>query len=99
MRTFKDLNLEPLVLDNFTDPKIDIKEVINKEIIIHAFKIKPSKFKDKNYLDIQIEFNKEKRVLWIEGILLTHYLKKAKEKDGFPFIVTIIRPSGAYEFR
>jgi hypothetical protein len=67
MKKFSDLNIK-VNTRSFEGDKIKISKVLNKEIIIHEFRIEDSKvFKDKGNgkcLYLQISFKDEKHVIF-----------------------------------
>jgi hypothetical protein len=87
----------------FTGDKIKMKKILDKEIIVHDFKIEKSKFaetgNDKR-LDLQIELNGTKHVTWTSSGYLMDTLQKMSKSD-FPFITTITQlkeENERYEF-
>jgi hypothetical protein len=63
---------------------------LNQPIIIHAFKIVPSKFNENGKrLDMQITYNNEKRLLWTSAGGLIDIIQQIAESD-FP-LETIIK--------
>lgn len=44
MKNFKDLNIQPSATQSFTGDKVKMHKVLNREIVVHDFKIEPSKF-------------------------------------------------------
>ena len=62
MNTFNDFGITT-TQKAFTGNKINIELLFNKEIIVHAYKIEPSKFEGKgDRLVIQFTLNDEKRI-------------------------------------
>jgi hypothetical protein len=75
-------------IDAFVGNSIGIKRVLNKRIVVCKFKIGPSKYSGER-LDLQIEFDGEKRVLWTGSKGLIEQIKLVPA-NGFPFSTTII---------
>lgn len=101
MKSFKDLGIKRALTDNFIGNKIEMDNIINCEIIIHRYAIKPSKStrsKNPNCLYLQIEYNGELRVTWKGSSNLMSLLAKI-DPDDFPFKTTIVKePMGGYDF-
>ncbi len=99
MNSFKDFGIQPSV-KKFVGDKIKIKKVLNVEIVIHHFNIGPSDFPDKGNgkrLDIQIEMDGTKYLLWTGSVQLQDMMLQVSE-TGFPF-TTIIKEDGeSYKF-
>lgn len=91
MKKFSNLQVEQP--DRFTGDKIQIYDVINREIIVKSFKIGESNFKDKGNgqrLDLHIEINGTERLLWTGSTILMDQIKQVSA-DDFPFTTTIIK--------
>ena len=77
----------------FVGDKTRIQKVLNKEIIVHAYKLEPSKHvKDKGTgqcLHLQISFDDEKRIMFTSAIGMIEAIQQIP-KDQFPF-TTIIK--------
>lgn len=67
--------------------KIKLDDVLNQEIEILAISIKTSKYKDKDYLTIQLTFNDKKYVSFTGSGVLIDQLTKYKAE--LPFFTTI----------
>lgn len=77
--------------------KIKISKVLNKEIKVLAFQVKKSKIeKDGFYIQMQIEVDDERKVLFTNSSVLKDQLEKYK--DNLPFITTIIQPKKYFSF-
>jgi len=73
--------------------------VLKKKIIIHDFAVKPSKYgANKDCLHLQIEFEEERRVMFITATYLTEVLNVIP-KSSFPFEATIVNPEGYFRFK
>jgi len=95
MNNFKDLQVTQKTA-GFEGEKIKISKILNTEIIIHDFKLGPSKY-DGERLDMQITYKEEKRLVWTSS----HYLADALQqipKDKFPILTTIVEIDDRYVF-
>lgn len=83
----------------FEGDKIKIERVLNREIVIHNFKIVPSKYPDKNdkCLHMQVSVDNRKHVIFCTGVALQIILNKIPKED-FPFATTIVKENMRYEF-
>ena len=97
MHNFSDLNIKAEV-NNFVGDKIAVDKIINKAIIVHDFKIQPSKhFSGTDMLMLQIEKSNEKRVVFSGSKYLIDQISRVP-KDKFPFTATIRHDNDYYEF-
>jgi hypothetical protein len=99
MKKFSDLNIKPKH-DLFVGDKIKMLKVLNQEIIVHAYKIKESKFQKENFekcLQIQIEFKGEKHVLFTGSKVLAETIQQVKQ-ENLPFITTITKEGETFQF-
>lgn len=100
MNSFKDFNIKPAV-KGFVGDKIKIGKLLNKEIIVHSYKIADSKFgekdKDNKCLHLQVEMGGTKYVVFTGSLGLMDIIRKIPE-SSFPFISTIIEENERYEF-
>lgn len=86
-----------------TGNKIKITKILNKEIVIHHFKVVDSKieeFKKKGTgkcLHMQISFNNEMHVVFTSGTALIEVIQQIP-LDKFPFASTIIEENDRYIF-
>lgn len=96
MKSFKDFGIKP-DHKGFVGDKIKINKVLNREIIVHDFKIEDSKFEGKR-LDMQIQIGENMHVLWTGSKVLMDMIKQVPKVD-FPFTVTIVRENESYEFQ
>ena len=98
MKNFKDLGVSPTkpVLQG---EKIKIDRVLNKEIIVHSYEIKDSKYDRGNgkCLYIQIELDGQKRVLFTGSGVLMETIQKVPA-DAFPFTTTIVKDNDRFQF-
>lgn len=98
MKQFSDFGIK-LKNSHFVGDKIRIAKVFNREIIIHGYKIEPSKFKDKseNRLCLQIELNNEKHIIFTSSTVLKDQITQVTD-DLFPFRATITQVGEHFEF-
>lgn len=100
MKNFKDFGIKTSPDDGFTGDKIKIDRIINREIIVHKFKIEDSKYKEKGSkkcLTLQISINDSKHIVFSGSKSLMDLIGQVPE-DGFPFIATIIKENERLEF-
>lgn len=98
MKKFKDLNIENTV--HLVGDKISIEKILNREIIVHCFKIVDSKFsknKSGKCLNLQIEIAGIKHVVFTGSDVLIDQIKQVPEAD-FPFTATIVKTMKYFEF-
>lgn len=96
--SFKDLNIEPIEETGFKGDKIKMDRILNRQILIHKFEIKPSKFDDGKRLDLQIELNGTLHVTWTGSNNLMTTIKKIPD-TAFPVETTIEKKdNGSYAF-
>lgn len=67
-----------------------MKNILDKEIIVHDYKKGPSKYESGTRLDLQITYQGEKRVTWTSSASLIEMIGGVK-KDDFPFSAKIIK--------
>lgn len=80
--------------------KIEMFKVLNKEIKVWGYEIKPSKYPDKGNgkcLYMQIEIDGLKRVLFTGSGVLMETLELVP-KDAFPFTTTIVKENERFQF-
>ena len=66
--------------------KKKIPDILNQDIIVKAFSVKPSKY-ESNYLTIQFEQNGELFIVFTGSTILTEQLKE--NEDKLPFVAQI----------
>lgn len=100
MNKFSQFGIE-IEENGFVGDKIKMYKIVNKEIVIHDFKIEDSKiYKDRGTckcLHMQISFNNEKHVVFTSSSGLIDAIQKVP-KDGFPFTTTIIQENERLRF-
>lgn len=98
MKNFKDLGIKAQV-KSFVGKKIKISKVLNRPIKVLDFKIDESIYgENKLCLHLQIEFEKEKRVIFTGSNTLMNMIKQVQSTD-FPFQTTIVEEDERFEFR
>jgi hypothetical protein len=78
-----------------------MSKILNREIVVHAFKIEDSKvFKEKGSgkcLQLQISFNNEKYVVFTGASGLIEVIQQIPA-NGFPFTTTIAQENERFIF-
>lgn len=91
MTRFSDLGIS-IKTKGFEGDKIQIHKILNKEVKVLAYEIKPSKFTEKGNgkcLYVQLEDNNGKRVLFTGSVTLMDLIEQVP-KHSFPFTTTIV---------
>ncbi|WP_346236133.1 hypothetical protein ABDK00_017000 [Niabella insulamsoli] len=98
MHSFSDLNIQP-TYNSFQGNKIDIDDLLNKKITVHAYKIGDSKYERGNgkCLTMQITVDQELRVVFSGSTHLQQTIEMVP-KDKFPFTTTIIKKNKCHQF-
>lgn len=98
MNCFKEFGIKASS-KNFEGDKIKIDRIINKEIIVEAFKIEDSKYDKGNgkCLHLQIWVDNAKRVVFTGSATLMEMIDKVPA-DKFPFKTTIVKESDRFQF-
>lgn len=94
-RRFSELGIKPS-LNHFTGEKLKINKVLNKEITVIDYNVKPSNFKG-DCLQLQIAVGDKKHVLFTGSTVLIETIKMV-DKTHFPFETIIIEENDHYEF-
>lgn len=87
----------------FEGDKVKVERILNREIVVHDFKIDESKvkaFREKGSaqcLSLQISYNNEMHVLFTGSVVLIDQIKQVP-KDKFPFTTTIIKENDRLKF-
>lgn len=84
----------------FVGEKIRLAKVLNTEIMVHGYYIKPSKYPEKGSdkcLWLQISVDGKKYVSFSIAKLLMEAIQKVHE-DSFPFTTKIINDNDSYVF-
>jgi hypothetical protein len=100
MNSFSQFNIK-IAAKNFEGDKIKMSKILNRQIVVHAFKIEDSKvFKDRGTgkcLHLQISVNNEKHIVFTGATGLLDAIEKIPN-DGFPFSTTIKQDAERYLF-
>lgn len=100
MNQFSQFNIK-ISARGFEGDKIKISKILNREIVVHHFKIEDSKvFKQKGSckcLELQISVNDEKHVVFTSSSGLIEQITQVQE-SGFPFKTIIIEENDRYIF-
>lgn len=86
--------------NHFVGEKIKVQKILNVQILVHDYQIRPSKYPEKgydNYLQIQITYENKKYVVFTVSKILMEMIKLVP-KDKFPFITKIVNNNDSYEF-
>lgn len=77
--------------------KMQIGDILNKEIIVKAFRIMPSKcVRDKDCLQLQFELEGKTYIIFSNSSVLMKQMNKYQDK--LPFIATIKKVGSYYTF-
>ena len=87
VKSFKDLTINKPTQAHFTGNKIKIKKILNLPIVVHDYKIGPSKY-DGNCLQMQISLNDTKHVVFTGSKNLMDIIQQVQPQD-LPFTATI----------
>lgn len=99
MNSFKDFGIKA-PMPAYAGDQIKINKILNKQIIIHRYRIEESKFKDKGNgkrLDMQIEMNDILYIVWTSSVVLQETIKQIPAAN-FPFTTTIVLENERFEF-
>jgi hypothetical protein len=97
-KRFSELNVKV----NYTrliGQKQNLRNVLEKEITVHAFLIKPSKYPGKSDRCLYLQYNHEGKMY--VSFSIAKYLMETLEclpETAFPFITTISNKNEIYEF-
>lgn len=100
MNSFNDIGIETSS-NCFVGDKIKIAKILNKDIIIHNFRIEQSKYpknKSGKCLHLQIEIDGDKKVLFTGSDILISTMEKVKG-EHLPIMCKIIQEGEHYEFK
>ena len=101
MNDFKNFNIKPTPTKCFVGTKIKMSKILNKQIIVHDFKVEESKiFKDKGKpecLHLQIEVDNLKHVVFTSALGMIDAIKKVP-KESFPFTTIIVEENERFIF-
>lgn len=98
MKTFSELGIKD-EKKRFIGTKVDVFDIFNQEIEVHAFKVEPSTI-GKDYdkcLHLQFKMNDNMHVAFIGSKNLVDTIEQVKPED-FPFKTTIRKKDKRYLF-
>jgi hypothetical protein len=99
MTKFSDLGITSKV-ETFIGKKISPRKIIDKDIKIFSYKIKPSKYPEKGNgkcLCLQIEYESEKRIVFTGSVFLMDLIEQVP-LGKFPLYTKIIEDNERYVF-
>jgi hypothetical protein len=97
MKNFKDMNIT-VAARAFVGDSLKIERLLNREIVVHHFKITESTKKvGTKCLYLQLEIDGQKRVLFTGAIALLEAIQKVPA-ESFPFTTTIVKDNERFEF-
>lgn len=97
MRQFKEFGIKAPV-NGFIGDKIKIGRLLNREIVIHDYRIKPSKYEGNDKcLHLQISIEGTKHVVFTGSAVLMKMIGEVP-KENFPFQTTIVKENEHFEF-
>lgn len=96
MKNFKDFGIKT-ESNSFTGDKIKISKILNRQITVHNYKIEDSKHNAGKCLNLQIELNGTKHVVFTGSVVLADQIIKIPE-DGLPFSTIIVEENDRYQF-
>jgi hypothetical protein len=97
MKKFKDMGITPS-RKGFVGDKREINQILNREIVVHEYKVEPSKYKEGSpCLHMQFEMNGSMHVLFLGSKSLIEMIDQVPKKD-FPFLTTIIKENQKFVF-
>jgi hypothetical protein len=97
MKKFSQFNVQP-VSKIFEGDKIKMSKILNREIIVHDFKLEDSKcFRDGKCLYLQISVGGVKHIVFTSACGMIEVITQIPE-DGFPFETTIIQEGERFLF-
>jgi hypothetical protein len=102
MNKFSQFNIKT-TSKGFDGDKIKMERILNREIVVHDFKIEDSKVKafqergSGKCLHLQISLNNEMHVIFTSASVLMAVIHQIP-KDKFPFTTTIIKENERFKF-
>jgi hypothetical protein len=86
------------VTKNFIGNKIKITDILNRDIIVHYYKIEDSKiFKGGKCLYAQVSVDETKRIIFTSSSGLVKKIQQIN-KNNFPFRTKIVENNKKFEF-
>ncbi len=98
MKSFSELGIQSNK-NYFVGDKVKIMKVLNREIIIHNYKIEKSQYpknKSGNVCTLQIEINNEKMIIFTGSDFIMQQIVQVKEED-LPIATTIVKIGEHFE--
>jgi len=102
MHSFSQFGIK-VVTKSFTGDKIKISKIINREIVVHDFKIEDSKVQSflergaNQCLHLQISINNDMYIVFTSASGLLEAIQQIPS-DGFPFTTTIVKDNDRFIF-
>jgi len=99
MINFNELGIKAPIR-NFEGDKIKMDRILNKPIVVQAFKVGPSKFSEKGsgkLLTLQILYESSKRIVFTGSCSLIEMISQVPT-DKFPITTTITRENEQLQF-
>lgn len=99
MKSFDQFNIK-ITSQSFVGDKIKMSKILNREIVVHHFKIDDSKcFKggSAKCLKLQISVKEENHIIFTSSSGLLEMIQQVPE-DGFPFTTTIVEENERFKF-
>jgi hypothetical protein len=96
MKQFKDFGITPSI-NSLTGDKIKIERILNRDIVVHDYRLEDSKYSEGKCLYLQISVGETKHVVFTGSSVLMEMIKQVP-KEEFPFKTTIIKENEHYEF-
>lgn len=96
MKTFKDFGIK-IETNAFIGDKIKISKILNRQIVVHAYKIEKSKYNTGKCLYLQIDLNGTKHIVFTGSNILMDAIQQVPS-SGFPFRTTIVEENEMYQF-
>lgn len=84
----------------FRGDKVKMERILNRQILLRAFRIEPSNFKEKGCdlrLKLAFTVGTEDHITFTSSLTLMEMIKKVPE-NGFPFTTTIVKQNERLEF-
>lgn len=98
MKKFSDFNILPMMNNTLVGLKIKMSGVLNRNIIVHDYKIVDSKHhQGEKCLYLQINLDGSMRVIFTGSAFLIDTVSKIP-KDGFPFTTKIVEINQMFQF-
>ena len=99
LKKFSDLNVKvnkPKVLSGQKQP---LRYVLDKQITVYGFEIKPSKYPNKSENCLKMQYKHEDK-MYVAFSIAKHLMQilQTLPEDAFPFTTTIINKNEIYEF-